>query len=310
MSPMAFFNGKFMPVEHARIGVMTHAFNYGTACFEGIRGNWNAEHGQIYIFRLREHYQRLFDSCEVLQIELPYKIDELLYYTVELVRRCAYKEDTYIRPIAYKSSQRVGVRLHDLEAGFLIFATPFGPYLDIENGARCCISSWRRIDSGMIPVRAKISGIYVNSALAKTEAHDKGYDEAIFLTHDGHVCEGSGENIFIVKDGRLATPPPEDDILVGITRDTVMTLAKQELCMDTDERTILPEELFTADECFMTGTAAHLTPIIEIDDRKVGHGRVGGITKQLQGLYFDVIFGRNRKYIDWCTPAYVLARKR
>ena len=309
MSPMAFFNGNFMPVEHAKVGVMTHAFNYGTACFEGIRGNWNAEHRQMYIFRLPEHYQRLFDSCEVMQIELSYTMEELIDITIELVRRCAYKEDTYIRPLAYKSSEQVGVRLHNLEAGFLIFAMPFGPYLDIDKGARCCISSWRRIDSGMIPVRAKINGIYVNSALAKTEAFQKGFDEAIFLTHDGHVCEGSGENIFLLKDGRLATPPESDSILVGITRDTVMKLAKEELGIETDERSILPDELYAADECFMTGTAAHLTPIVKIDGHTINGGVPGKITKQLQQIYFDVILGRNQKYIDWCTPAYDLVKK-
>jgi branched-chain amino acid aminotransferase len=308
MSSYAFFNGKLVPLSEAKVGIMTHAFNYGTACFEGIRGNWNEEQGQMYIFRLREHYDRLTDSCRVLQIEIPHTIDELTAVTLELVQRCGYREDTYIRPMAYKSSEQVGVRLHNLEASFLIFAMPFGPYLDIAKGAKCCISSWRRVDSNMIPIRAKINGLYVNSALAKTEAAEKGFDEAILLTHDGHVSEGSGENLFLVIDGQLVTPPISDNILIGITRDTVMTLARNELGIDTIERSIDPGELYTAEECFLTGTAAHVTPVIQIDDSGVGSGKVGSITKKLQALYFDVILGKNKKYLDWCTPVYKLAK--
>ena len=306
MPPYAFFDGKFVLLAKAKVGVMTHAFNYGTACFEGIRGNWNKEQGQMYIFRMKEHYKRLLESCDVLKIELPYSIDEMCSLSVELVQRCGCREDTYIRPIAYKQTEQVGVRLHNLEPGFLMFATPFGAYLDIEKGARCCISSWRRIHSTMIPMRAKINGVYVNSALAKTEAFEKGYDEAIFLTQEGHVCEGSGENIFLVIDGKLVTPPPSDDILIGITRDTIMKLAKKEFGIDTVERSIDPKELFTADECFMTGTAAHVTPIIEIDHCKVGKGSIGKTTKQLQSMYFDVILGKKKKYMSWYTPVYDL----
>jgi branched-chain amino acid aminotransferase len=308
MPPYAFFDGKFVPLGKAKVGVMTHAFNYGTACFEGIRGNWNKEQGQMYIFRMKEHYKRLLESCEVLKIELPYSIDDMCSLSLELVQRCGFREDTYIRPMAYKKTEQVGVRLHNLEPDFLMFATPFGAYLDIEKGAKCCISSWRRVNSSMIPIRAKINGIYVNSALAKTEAFEKGFDEAIFLTQNGHVCEGSGENIFLVIDGKLVTPPVSDDILIGITRDTIMKLAKKEFGIDTVERSIDPEELFTADECFMTGTAAHVTPIIEIDHRKVGSGSIGKTTKKLQATYFDVILGKNKKYMKWCTPVYDAAK--
>ena len=306
MPAYAFFDGKFIPLAKAKVGVMTHAFNYGTACFEGIRGNWNKEQGQMYIFRMKEHYQRLLESCEVLKIELPYSIDEMCSLSVELVQRCGFREDTYIRPMAYKKTEQVGVRLHNLEPGFLMFATLLGAYLDIEKGARCCIASWRRVNSGMIPIKAKISGIYVNSALAKTEAWENGFDEAIFLTRDGHVCEGSGENIFLVIGGKLVTPPVSDDILVGITRDTIMKLAKKEFGIDTVERSIDPGEIFTADECFMTGTAAHVTPIIEVENRKVGSGSIGKTTKKLQSMYFDVILGKKKKYMNWCTPVYDL----
>jgi len=308
MSSYAFFKGKFVPLSEAKIGIMTHAFNYGTACFEGIRGNWNGDQEMTYLFRVSDHYQRMFKNCRVLKIEIPYTIDELCALTVELVQMCGYREDVYVRPLAYKSSEAVGVKLHDLEDGFSIFVTPFGPYLDVTKGAKCCVSSWRRIDDNMIPPRAKISGLYVNSALAKTEAFENGFDEAILLTQDGHVSEGSGENIFLVTDGKLVTPPSSDNILIGITRDTVIKLAKWELGIETTERPIDRSELYTADECFLTGTAAHVTPVTEIDRRDVGSGQVGEITKRLQNLYFDVILGKNKKYLDWCTPAYKLVK--
>jgi branched-chain amino acid aminotransferase len=166
------------------------------------------------------------------------------------------------------------------------------------------VSTWRRIDDNMIPPRAKVTGLYVNSAMAKTEAWENGFDEAIILNHDGHVSEGSGENVFLVSDGKLLTPPSSDNILVGITRDTVIKLAKNELGVDTVERSVDRTELYLADECFLTGTAAHLTPVCEIDHRDIGDGGVGEITSKLQQLFFDVIRGKNPKYMDWCTPAY------
>ena len=304
MPDLAFFNKQFVPLSEAKVGIMTHALNYGTACFEGIRGNWNSEQGQMYLFRLRDHYQRIQKSCHILKINLSYSIDKLCEITVELVERNGYREDIYVRPMAYKSSQTVGVRLHNLEDDFFVFVTPFGPYLDPEKGARCCISSWRRIDDNMIPPRAKVTGLYVNSALAKTEAWENGYDEAILLAQDGHVSEGSGENIFIISDGELVTPSSSDNILKGITRDTIIKLAKSEFGIDTIERPIDRSELYIADECFMTGTAANVTPVTEIDHRSIGHGKVGTITKKIQQLYYDIIRGKNPKYLDWCTPAY------
>ena len=304
MPDLAFFNKQFVPLSEAKVGIMTHALNYGTACFEGIRGNWNSEQGQMYLFRLRDHYLRIQKSCHILKINLSYSIDKLCELTVELVERNGYREDIYVRPMAYKSSQTVGVRLHNLEDDFFVFVTPFGPYLDPEKGARCCISSWRRIDDNMIPPRAKVTGLYVNSALAKTEAWENGYDEAILLTQDGHVSEGSGENIFIISDGKLVTPSSSDNILKGITRDTIIKLAKSEFGIDTIERPIDRSELYIADECFMTGTAANVTPVTEIDHRSIGHGKVGTITKKIQQLYYDIIRGKNPKYLDWCTPAY------
>ena len=301
MPPYAFYHKQFMPLSEAKMGILTHALHYGTACFEGIRGQWREDQEQMLLFRVKEHYIRLQKSCRIIKINLPYSVDEMCKLTMELMEKSGYREDVYIRPLAYKSSEQVGVRLHDLEDDFLIAVVTLSSYLDADMGVRCCTSSWRRVDDTMIPARGKITGIYVNSALAKTEANDRGCDEAILLTHDGHVAEGSGENIFIVVDGKLITPPSSDNILLGVTRDTVITLALNELGIETIEQSIDRSELFTADEAFFTGTAAHVSPIIEVDGRPIANGKVGKITKQLRDLYFDVINGKNPKYIGWCT---------
>lgn len=304
-SPYAYFQGQIVPLEQAKIGVMTHAFNYGTAVFEGIRGNWNDEDRTIYLFRMREHYERLVRSCKIIQLDLRDSIDRLCELTLEIVERSGFEEDVYIRPLVYKSSEVVGVRLHNLESDTLIYITPFGPYLDIEKGARCHTSSWRRVDDTGIPPRAKVTGIYVNSALAKTEAQMNGFDEAIMLNADGHVSEGSGENIFILRNGRLHTPSLADNVLEGITAATAVELAEKELGIETIERPIDRTELYIADEIFMTGTAAHLTPVVEVDRRPVGDGTPGPITRKLSAIFFDVIRGKNDRYRHWCTPVRV-----
>lgn len=303
MPSYAYFHKQFVPLAEAKLGVMTNFLHYGTAVFEGIRGNWNSQQKQIYLYRLREHYQRLHNGCRVLKMELPYTVDELCQITVELVEKCHFKEDVYVRPLAYKSSESLGVRLHNLECDFLAFAFPWGPYLDMDK-VKCGISSWRRPDYNVIPPNTKITGLYANNAFAKTEAVEKGFDEAIMLTPDGHVSEGSGENIFLVLDGKLVTPASDNHILLGITRDTVIKLAKEELGLETVERKVAPAELYTAEECFLTGTAAHITPVAEIDHRKIAGGEIGEITKTLQKLYSEAIRGDNPKYLDWCTPVY------
>lgn len=300
-TPTAYFEKRFVPLDEAKVGIMTHAFLYGTACFEGIRGNWNDTDGAIYLFRLREHYQRLRKSCRILRINLPYSDDELCQLTADLVGANGYSEDVYIRPIAYKSEETIGPRMHDIADDFLVFVTPFGNYLDVEAGIRCMTSTWRRVDDLGIPARAKVNGLYINSALAKTEALENGFDEAIMLDDRGHVSEGAGENIVIVRDGRLITPPPSDNILEGITKESVVTLARDELGLDTIERSIDRSELYIADECFLTGTAAHLTAVTEVDRRPVGDGKTGPITSRLQQLYFDAMRGRNAKYAHWVT---------
>jgi branched-chain amino acid aminotransferase len=299
----AYFQRQIVPLAEARINVMTHAFNYGTACFEGIRGNWNEDKGQLYLFRVRDHFERLRRSCKIMHIELPYTVDELVDLTVKLVDRCDIHEDVYVRPLAYKSGEIVGVRLHDIPDDFLIFVTELGAYLDFTRGIHCCTSSWRRVDDVAIPARAKVTGIYVNSAFAKTEAILNGFDEAIMLTHEGHVSEGSGENIFVIEDGKLITPPPSDNILVGITAATVRELAHDEFGLETIERSIDRSELYIADEVFLTGTAAHVSPVAMVDHRPVGNGDVGPITAKLQALYFAAARGELERYSSWVTPA-------
>ena len=300
MPSYAYFKKKFVPIEQANVNVMTNFMHYGTGVFEGIRGNWNKQRRQIYLFRLKEHYERMFAGCRILNIDLPHTLDELCALTVTVTEKSGFKEDVYVRPVAYKSSETLGVRLHNLESDFFAFVFPWGPYLDTDR-ARCVVSSWRFPKE--IP-RQKLTGLYVTNALAKTEAVSGGFDEAIMLNADGYVAEGSGENIFLVKEGKLITPPSTDGILIGITRDTVMKLAKNELGIDTIERHVDRIELYTADEIFLTGTAAHITPVAEIDRRKIADGEIGRVTKKLQKLYADVILGKNPKYASWCTPVY------
>jgi branched-chain amino acid aminotransferase len=299
----AFFKGDFVPLSEAKVNVMTHALHYGTGVFEGIRGNWNQEHGVVNIFRLREHYERLLRGCRLLMLDIPYSLEELCNITVELVERNRHQQDIYIRPLAYKSAELVAnLKLQELASDFTLITVPFGSYLGSDT-LRCCTSSWRRVDDPMIPARLKISGIYINSILAKTEATMAGFDEAIILNHDGHVCEGSGENLFMVVNGRIYTSSLEDNVLPGITRDTVIQLAQSELGLDVVERTIDRSELYLADEVFLTGTAAHLTPVIELDSRPIADGKTGPISAELQKMYFDIVVGRNPKYVHWCTPA-------
>ncbi len=304
MPRFAFFGGEFVPIEQAQVSIMTHAFNYGTGCFEGIRAYWSKEEEQLLVFRLAEHYRRLHRSVHILRIALPYSVEQLGELTLELLRREGYRQDTYIRPLAYKSSELVGVRLHDLEDSFAVFALPFGRYVEKEEGADVIVSSWRRNADNAIPARAKITGAYVNSALAKTDAVISGCDEAIVLNQNGHVSEGSAENLFLVRDGKLITPPVTENILEGITRATIIQLARKELGLETVERPIDRSELYVADEMFFCGTGVQVAAIATVDRRPVGDGKMGPIVKQIRDLYFDVVRGRAPLYRHWCTPVY------
>lgn len=299
-----YLDGEIKRYGDARLGLMTHALHYGTGVFEGIRGYWGPEHEQLFILKLREHYARMQRSVKVLKLKIPITLDELCSTSVELVRKNQFRQDIYIRPFAFKSSEEIGVRLHNLKDSFAIYVTPYGNYVDIERGIRCMVSSWRRIDDNAAPPRAKITGIYVNSALAKTEAMENGFDEAIMLTHDGHVCEGSAENIFVIREGTVYTPPTSDNILEGLTRLGMMELLKKELDMEVVERSLDRSELYMADEVFLCGTGAQISPVIEIDHRPIGEGSVGPVVSRLQTLYFDVVRGGNQKYRHWLTPVY------
>jgi branched-chain amino acid aminotransferase len=300
----AFFRGEFVPLHDANINVMTHGFNYGTAVFEGIRAYWNAEEEQLFGLELLAHYRRIRASARLLMMEIRQSPEELAELTVELLRRDGLREDVYVRPIIYKSSETIGVRLHNLDADITIFGVPFGQYIDTEGGIRAQVSSWRRTDDNSIPARGKITGAYVNGALAKSEAQLNGFDEAIVLTADGHVSEGSAENLFIAKDGQLITPAVTDNILEGITRRRLLEIARDGLGIGTVERSIDRTELYTADEVFLCGTGAQISPVIEIDRRAIGTGRPGPITRDLSRTYFDAVRGRLPAYRDWLTPVY------
>jgi branched-chain amino acid aminotransferase len=300
-TPYAYFQKQVIPLAEAKIGIMTHAFNYGTGVFEGIRGNWNEANQTVYLFKVQDHIKRLRMSAKICRINISETDEELEALIVQVVEKSGIREDQYVRPLAYKSSEAIGVRVHDLDDDLLIFAAPFGPYLDIDAGARVQTSTWRRVDDMSIPARAKTTAGYLNSALAKTEAMQNGFDEAILLNMDGHVAEGSGENIAIVRNGRIITPARSDNVLEGLTMATVLGLAQSEFGIEVESRTIDRSELYVADEVFMTGTAAHVTPILEVDRRPVANGDVGPISKQMQSLYFDIIYGRNPKYLSWCT---------
>ncbi|MSP23418.1 MAG: branched-chain amino acid transaminase [Dehalococcoidia bacterium] len=306
-TPMAFFRGQIVPLEQANINVMTHAFNYGTAVFEGVRGNWNAEQNELYLFRVEDHVKRIRQSAKIMRMGLRFNDEEAANIIQQVVEKSGFKEDVYVRPMIYMSSEIVGVRMHNLEWDFLVYVTPFGAYLDPEQGARCATSSWRRVDDTEIPARAKVNGLYVNNAMAKSEAQLNGFDEAIMLNQDGHVSEGSGENIVMIRNGKLITPAPSDNILEGITLETALELAAKEMGLSVERRSIDRSELYIADEVFMTGTAAHLTPVVEVDRVPVGDGKPGPISKRLQSLYFSSITGRQSAYTSWLTPVYARA---
>ncbi len=295
----AYFQGKIVPYSEAKVGVATHALNYGTAVFGGMRGYWNEKKKKLFVFRPVDHFRRFLQSCRMLCMELDFTPGSLTELMVELLHKDDYKQDIYIRPLAYKADEIIGVRLHDLKDEFTLFALPYGSYMKNDADAHVTISSWRRIDDNVIPARGKISGAYVNSALAKTDAVRAGYDEALVLTQDGHLTEGSAMNVFIVRDGVLITPPVTENILEGITRRSVVELAKNELKLTVMERPIDRTEVYICDELFLTGTAAQVTAVTQVDHRPVGSGSMGPITAELRKLFASVVHGDNSKYSQW-----------
>ncbi len=301
-----FHGGELVKLGDVRLSPATHALNYGTGVFEGIRAYWNEGKGTLQVLKLREHYERFENSCRLLHVELEPCVDELCDLTLEILKRNAPREDTYIRPLAYKSAQSVGVNLKG-GSELSIFTVPMGNYVELT-GLRCSVSSWRRTADNAIPARAKCTGSYVNTALAVDAAHRAGYDDAIFLTQSGFVSEASAANIFLVRKGGLVTPPVTADILEGITRDAVMELAEKELGMLVDKRDVGRTELYVADEVFLTGTGFQIAPVVEIDDRPIGTGQMGPVAARLQELYFEAARGENPAYADW-TVAVEVAEK-
>ena len=299
-----FLDGEFRRYHDAKLGVMTHALHYGTGVFEGIRAYWNEARAQLFLLHGPEHYDRLRRSGKIMKMTLPHTTAELVGLTLELLRRNEYRADTYIRPLLFKSSEIIGVRLAGIAESFLIYTAPMGNYVEIDLGIRCMVSSWRRVSDQSLPARGKITGSYANSALAKAEAEENGFDEAIVLTVDGHVSEGSAENLFMYRDGVFVTPPVTDDILEGVTRRLMIELIRGELGKQVVERSIDRTELYACDELFLCGTGAQVSPVIEVDRRAVGDGKVGEFSGELQGLYFGAVRGDNPKYFGWSIPVY------
>ncbi len=300
----AYFQGKIVPYSEARVGVATHALNYGTAAFGGLRGYWNSDEEQLFVFRPRDHFKRLLNSAKLLAANLDHTPDSLTQVLMELLRQENFREDCYIRPLIYKADEIIGVRLHDLDDEITMFAVPFSKYVQHDEGAHVTFSSWRRIDDNAIPARGKISGAYINSALIKTDAVLSGFDEALVLTNDGHLSEGSAMNVFIVRDEIIYTPPVTENILEGITRKTVIELARDRLGFTVVERRIDRTEVYLADELFMTGTAAQIVAVTKVDHRPIGDGQMGPATIQLRQLYDQVVRCQHSEYCAWTEPVY------
>jgi len=296
-----YFEGGYVPMRDAKISIMTHAFMYGTAVFEGIRAYWNADQGQLYGLFLREHVERIRNSCRIMMMEPAPAVDELVAIITEVVRRNGFREDAYIRPSFYKSTRAIGVRLHHLDHDLCVVALPFGNYIETEKGIRVMTSSWRRNSDEALPARAKITGGYANMAFQKSEAELNGFDEAIVLTANGHASEASAANLFVVRDGTVITAPVSDDILEGITRKAMIELCRAE-GLPVEVRSIDRSELYIADEIFLCGTGVQVSPVIEIDHRKVGSGEVGPIGRAISARYFDAVRGRLPEYSHWLTP--------
>ena len=303
----AYFQGKIVPYSEAKVGVLTHALNYGTAAFGGLRAYWNPEQEQLYLFRPLDHYHRFLNSAKLLNMAFDQTPENLAQITVDLIRQEGHHRDVYIRPLAYKADEIIGVKLHDLMDEISIVVVPFDRYVSNDTDAHITVSSWRRVEDNVIPARGKISGAYVNSALVKTDAIRSGFDEALVLNQDGHVAEGSAMNIFMLQNGTLITPPLTDNILEGITRRTVIQLAREEFNLPVVERSIDRTEIYLCDEFFMTGTAAQITAVTKIDHRPIGAGEMGPITVQFRQRFDDVVRARVEKYLHWNVPVYTEA---
>lgn len=295
----AFFEGKIVPLSEARINIATHGFLYGTAVFSGMRAYWNAERKGLFLFRPFDHFHRLLDSAKMMAMDIPYDEEALIQLAIDLLKLDDYQQDVYLRPTIYKADMGIGVRLHNLRDELSIFTAPYEAYVKNDTNAHVTISSWRRVDDNAIPARGKVAGAYVNSALAKTDANRAGFDEALVLNSDGHVSEGSAMNVFMVRNGALVTPPITDNILEGITRRSIMEVARKEFGLTVEERSIDRTEVLVADEMFFTGSAAQVVAITKIDHRPISNGSMGPVTAKLRTFYEDVVRARNPKYASW-----------
>ena len=300
----AYFEGRIVPFEQATISVMNHTFNYGTGAFGGLRGYWNEDEQELFIFRPLDHFKRLLNSARLLTFELDYTPQQLTDILFELLRAEGWRENIYIRPVVYVKNEQIGVRLHDLESDITMFAVPFGSYVPNEEGTSVTFSSWRRVDDNVIPARGNVIGAYLNSALLKTDAQRAGFDEALVLNQDGHVSEGSAANFFMLRDEEVITPPVTDNILEGITRRTVIQLLRHEMGLEVIERPIDRTEVYLAEEAFFCGTGVQIAAITSVDHRPIGTGRIGPVVSKLRELYFDVVTGRVEKYRFWNAPVY------
>jgi len=301
---LAYFRGDFRPFEESKVSIRSKALNYGLGCFEGIRAYWNPEQEQLFVFRAHEHYTRMHQSCDILHLPFKESVEDLAAVTTELLRRNNHREDTYIRPIFFNSSETLSPLFTMEDNELAIYTLPLRDYLDVDKGVTACVSSWRRVSDNMIPARAKPTAAYLNSALARFEARSNGYDEAIFLTQEGAVSEGSAEHLFLVRNGVLVTPSSQEDNLDGITRRTLVELARAELGFTVEERRVSRTELYVAEEAFFCGTGAQMSPLVAVDHRQVGDGECGPMTRKLMDLYFRVVRGEEPKYAHWCTPVY------
>lgn len=299
----AYFDGKFISLKDANLNVRTHALQYGTAFFGGMRAYYNEKEKNLFLVRLEDHHARLRQSAKILRFHWAMPYAEFLDITLKVLKDGGWKQNCYLRPFIYKSELSLSPRLHNVEDKFALYAIPLEDYLDTTRGLKAQVSSWVRISDNQIPARAKATGGYINSALAKSEALENGFDEAIFLDQRGLVSEGSAENIFIVRAGKLITPGTASAILEGVTRRTVLALAR-DLGIATEERDISRTELYAADEIFFCGTGAQVAWVESVDRRQIGDGKIGSLTQKLQERFFAFAKGELPEYKAWLTPVY------
>lgn len=295
----AWMDGEFIDYEKATVPILTHSLQYGSGIFEGIRA-YSTPKGSA-VFRLEEHVHRLFNSMKIYRMGAKFTEKDVQEAILQLLKKNGLK-DAYIRPFAFFNDQRIGLTIKDKKVSIAVAAVEFGNYFsNKDTGVKAKVTSWRRINSSILPPEAKASGNYLNSIIASTEAKLTGADEAILLSHDGFISEGPGENIFIVENNRLVTPSRDSDILMGITRASVLKLAES-MGIETEERRVNREELYTCDEAFFTGTAAEVTPITEVDSIKVGNGKPGAITKKIGDRFSAIVHGEDKAFKDWLAP--------